>query len=226
MNPSFDTGFTDLQKRFGFDSYHPRYNLGVAASWNRILLQAISRGHEFCYIGSNDTFLGPGMLKAFSEFDRRPEEGFWGLHHFNFFCIRLSILEKVGIFDENYYPGYWEDDDFRYRCCLAGIRQVYFLDPAQLIDRRFPPLNVFHAGSQTCASDSDYPNQASLNDTQSHGFLYYVKKWGGSRHNNAGPERFRTPFNLPDKPLSWWPDPGREQQQRDWDNVKRARNQK
>src|SRR3990172_857485 len=65
VDPEFNKAFDVLQEKLGFDSFRARFNLGCSASWNRILLQALSRGHEFCYIGANDCFLGPGMLKAF-----------------------------------------------------------------------------------------------------------------------------------------------------------------
>lgn len=52
-----------------------------------------------------------------------------------FYAVRRSLFEQLGLFDEIYSPGYWEEADYCMRALSAGYRVV--VDPA---------LFVFHHG--------------------------------------------------------------------------------
>ncbi len=99
--------------------------------------------------------------------------------HFSAFMVSRECWEKVGEFDENFKPAYFEDGDFHYRMKLMGIKAVLY-----------PPALFYHAGSAT-------QNQALGNGqpmVPSPIFenlrAYYVSKWGGV----PGQEVYKTPF--------------------------------
>jgi len=47
--------------------------------------------------------------------------GLVGLYRFAFFGIHRNVIEKVGLFDENFITGGWEDDDYRIRMHYKNI---------------------------------------------------------------------------------------------------------
>lgn len=211
--------FTTLKQKYNFDSFSPRFNLGVAASWNRIITTAWSRGYEFVYIGSNDTLLGPGSLRALVEMEKSPNECLWLLHGFNFWCFRIAAIPVVGLVDENFMPAYFEDNDFHRRVTLAGLETVHMRStPFEQNGRVVPAVSARHLGSQTIASDPEYAIHNS-NTFGNWNAAHYNMKWGGP----VGDERFKTPYGEADKDIRWWPDPAGTIAVRDWDNGKRAR---
>lgn len=193
-----------VAEEHGVDMFSPRYNLGVAASWNRIVMRGIGLGHDYIYVGSNDTMLGEGALQAFVDMPKAETSCLWLLNHFNFFCLHRRFISRVGWFDENFYPAYFEDNDFVYRCKLAGLDVTHA--PEELTAR------TDHKGSQTIKSDPKYA--AGNNSTfGSWNATHFRMKWGG----NPGRETFKTPYGEEEKDIRWWPDPGGSISHRDWD---------
>lgn len=88
-------------------------NLGVAGSWN--LGIKVLPHHDRWFFGSNDIMLTPGDLAELADAktdeltitDSRP--------HFQLFAVGEEVVREVGLFDENYYPAYFEDDDYLLR---------------------------------------------------------------------------------------------------------------
>lgn len=202
LDASFKNALHSMAAEKGFTVLDQPRNLGVAASWNLILRIAFDNGHEHAFIGSNDTFLQPGsLLAALKAAEREPDVGLWRLHAFNFFLMHRRTIERVGWFDENFYPAYKEDQDYSYRCALAGIRCA-----------DVPGADAEHAGSATINSDPHYAarnEDTHFNWNQNH----YLMKWGG----DAGAERFTAPYGRTDVDWRWWPDPGSSIEARDWD---------
>lgn len=98
-------------------------NLGVAASWNL----AIKFGfrHDYVLICSDDMLWPEGALARFAELsaeDRLVVSSSWP--HFQAFSVGAQVVSKVGLFDEGFYPAYFEDMDFLRRCEAAGIDKV------------------------------------------------------------------------------------------------------
>lgn len=210
--------FHELQQKYKFDSFSPRYNLGVAASWNRIITTAWSRGYDFVYIGSNDTFLDKGSLKTLVEMEKLDIECIWAILGFNFWCLRISAITKIGLFDENFMPAYYEDNDFYYRIKLAGLDFVELNSyEYEKNGRIVPAAKAAHLGSQTINSDPEYAihNSNTFNNWNRN---HYIMKWGGL----PGFEKFILPYNKSYN-ISWWPDPADSISIRDWDNGKRAK---
>jgi len=152
-------------------------NRGVAASWNAIIRQGFEAGYRWIFIGSNDCFLDAGSLaKGIAVLDT-DRVGIWHLHedNFNWFLISRETVERVGWFDEQFWPVYHEDCDYAWRCHLAGV-----------IRRHVPGANCehHHGGSNTIRAGFAGPSCRE----------YYVRKWGGP----PGSERFSMPFVDPE----------------------------
>lgn len=96
-----------------------------------------------------------------------------------------DLLKVVGYLDENFYPGYFEDNDYRYRQKLAGAQMSSF------------PLESTHLTSSTLHSSKQFEERNQV--TFAKNFEYYVEKWGGP----PGRELYQSPFNL-GYPISYW----------------------
>ena len=97
---------------------------------------------------------------------------------FSCFLIKKETIDKVGYFDEQFYPAYFEDNDYHYRIKIAGFK-AYKINQAL----------YFHYGSRTIKEEENIRTKANL------GYLpnkdYYSRKWGGE----PGKEKYKTPFN-------------------------------
>lgn len=97
----------------------------------------------------------------------------------NHSCIirQKSVFDKVGYYDVNFYPAYFEDNDYARRCDLLSIKY------GTVVSALF-----YHFWSRTI-------HEGGLSELNSSRFdknrAYYVNKWGG----NVGSEIFKNPFN-------------------------------
>ena len=100
-------------------------NLGVAASWN-LICDITFENSDYAVILNDDIYLGYGtdtILKAIEscgsdEVFLRSENS-WSM-----FIISKAMFSRIGRFDEDFYPAYYEDSDYIYRMNLAGITQT------------------------------------------------------------------------------------------------------
>lgn len=86
-------------------------NLGVAASWN--LGIKLTPHAKWWLISSDDIEFEPNMLKKLVEskfdsiaFDRSKDR------YFSAFAIHENLVEKIGLFNEYFYPGIGEEVDY------------------------------------------------------------------------------------------------------------------
>ena len=107
-----------------------------------------------------------------------------------------TLLDRVGYFDENFFPGYFEDNDYRYRLKLTNTKITSI------------PLTNEHQTSSTLKSSTLF--QQKNNFTFQENYNYYIKKWGGPPNK----ETYVTPFNK-NYPVDYWKyDPTRTQKLR------------
>lgn len=97
----------------------------------------------------------------------------------SFFAFDVSIIDTVGYFDENFYPAYYEDNDFQRRLDLAYLQCVVYKG-----------CRFKHQGSSTLHLMSDL-ERTFANDLFIKNGQYYVEKWGGY----PGEEKYIYPFN-------------------------------
>ena len=157
-------------------------NLGVAAGWNSLCKTAFNRGCDAIIIANDDIILDPPTLPStvlalqHSDLVACP-----GQNLFSYFGITRKMYETVGEFDQNFWPAYYEDNDYAYRLSLAGFV------PHTLTESGF-----FHRGSATIGAYS--PEQMSAHHFNFRKNVeYYTQKWGGMPHH----ETYKTPFDRP-----------------------------
>jgi GT2 family glycosyltransferase len=103
------------------------------------------------------------------------------------FAITKKCLDEIGLYDENFYPVYYDDTDYSYRMKLAGAKR----------DLCYPKRISQKLGGAV-ASDQELFDLYWKNVSHIHD--YFTRKWGGE----AGGEIFKTPFNDPDKSIKDW----------------------
>lgn len=176
----------------------PNHNIGCAGAWNRI-----RRGNVFykkAIILNADCEVPPDTFERVLE---PPSPVI--MCAFGFGCFRLDaeIFEKVGPFDEAFYPVYFEDSDYRYRLKLAGIPIIEwpFVEKERLTFGRARYTTGFAHGWR---HDDGRGYQGWTNDKLT--WFYrrwelnrdrFIAKWGGL----PGEEKFTEPFNGEGEPL-------------------------
>jgi GT2 family glycosyltransferase len=146
-------------------------NIGVACGWNRLLKAG-------AWIISNDDVELADT--TFAELAASLEEG----HLFVFgggwalFGQRPEVADRIGYYDEDFFPAYYEDSDYRMRLKIAGIPIGTPLTK--------PFLHI------QWASSKDSPEE--LREWIDKNYQHYLRKWGGPPDH----ETYLTPFNQPE----------------------------
>ena len=181
-----------------------RENIGVAAGWNRGVSRGLADGCTHFLIINDDVVLAKNTIDhlvfrmnedkeigLLSATDYRnwnsPDEVRDMLHgehsidfidapHFSCFMITKESYDKIGRFDERFFPAYFEDNDYCYRTLLSGMKIL-----------RSQNAPFYHYGSQTQNAGAPVcqPSQFANNRN------YFVGKWGGF----PGEEVYKHPFN-------------------------------
>jgi GT2 family glycosyltransferase len=160
----------------------PGFNLGVAASWNTII-KAVPDAPWWAIVNF-DLVFAPGDLARLAGHMEK-EGGVALLGTFSAFGVDRGAIKRAGMFDENFHPAYYEDNDFDYRCRLAGVPMAGL------------PAGLSHDISSTLQSNP------SFRDGNGRSFPknadYFVRKWGGTPYH----EVYATPFNAGGDIRSW-----------------------
>lgn len=163
-------GFTTSDPRV--EIIRPQCNLGVSASWN--LIHQLAQPLAVVVI-NDDICLSPNLLQSLMECPAPMATAFgWA-------CFRQDheVWEVVGPYDEQFWPAYFEDNDYAYRLKLAAVDR-----------RELSGEGTSHIGSATLAK-MNVVDRKQLDHQVSRGRDYYLKKWGGL----PGEERFARPFD-------------------------------
>jgi len=162
----------------------PGHNLGVAASWNRIMAE-VPEAPWWAIIGFDITFSPGDLARLAQTMNDATTATLALLGTFSVFGINQATIDLVGRFDENFHPAYFEDNDYDYRCQLAGVPITGL------------PSGLLHRVSSTIQSSPVYSRENSRTFPWNH--AYYQEKWGGSPRG----ERFASPFNRGGGPADW-----------------------
>jgi len=150
-------------------------NIGVGPSWN-ILCRKIYENHENALILNDDIYLGKKTENICSIISKYPSQFITATPDWCAFIIGKDIFERVGEFDECFYPAYYEDNSYAYRMKLKGVNHC-----------RTPYLNPeVYRVSQTIDKDK------SLFDYRTKNKKLYIEMWGGLPER----EKFTNPFNV------------------------------
>jgi glycosyltransferase involved in cell wall biosynthesis/Sec-independent protein translocase protein TatA len=161
---------------------------------------------KWFFIVNADTEFPRGVLPRFAGAVNSLDDTF-GLaygprqDHFAFVITQMAV-EKVGYMDEVFFPGYMEDIDYHWRVRIAGLQK-----------------RITNAPFHHKQSANDRKSRSVTGDYQdmlmrsSRGWEYGWMKWGryGTEHieHDHPPSGWKTPFHIPDAPLSLWAlDPG------------------
>ena len=87
-------------------------NLGMSASWN--LGIKLYPKSSYWLFASADTVWGDTALKEIDEHSG-PDKLILTNDSYGCFSVGENVIEKVGLFDEYFYPIYFEDNDFHER---------------------------------------------------------------------------------------------------------------
>jgi GT2 family glycosyltransferase len=137
-------------------------NIGVAASWN-LLCNIIFEHHEYAIILNDDCMFNLSKENLESIIKRYPNQFIRATPDWCAFILSKSIYNKVGQFDEGFFPAYYEDNDYEYRMKLLRIPIIKtpFLNP------------LIHRSSSSAEKDPSIFEAAKANKKR------YVQKWGG-----------------------------------------------
>ena len=139
----------------------PGFNLGVAASWNFVVRARPAA--PWWLIVNADIEFGVGDLERLADAMDKPGPRVACLYEFGAFGINAEAVDTVGWFDENFHPIYFEDNDYRRRCHLAGVPVV------NLISRTRHDNSATIASGYARHNDRTFPRNGD----------YYAAKWGG-----------------------------------------------
>lgn len=200
-----------LQKLpIGVRVHHHPDNIGFSGAVNTGIVDGNATLSQpearWYFIVNADTQFPAGNLRQFSTAIN--SRGLWETHglvygprqdHFAF-VITQAAVQAVGLMDETFYPGYMEDIDFHWRVMLAGLPQ------------EITRINFIHKQSVNMRKPGTGTYREML-VRASNGWEYGWMKWGdygvGDIERPHPPSGWKTPFNIPNAPLSLWRiDPG------------------
>jgi hypothetical protein len=112
-----DDGENRLGNVDGFEVLCPDHNIGCAGSWNLLCRTVFDQLRVGVAI-----ILNGDCAVAADTFSRMMVSTCHvvAAHGFSAYRLDEQVWRHVGEFDEEYYPAYWEDADYRRRLCLAG----------------------------------------------------------------------------------------------------------
>lgn len=174
---------------FPLDVVKPGRNLGVAASWN--LLHRLSQGQDLILLNDDVELAADSLARLALQpapfvslcdtpgFEARRTDPGVRVSDWSCFLQRTEVWERVGTYDEAFWPGGYEDCDYWRRMLLA-----------ELTVTRLPQTGMRHRVSATLEHFSD-EERRELDAATVRNDAYYQRKWGGP----PGREQFSIPFN-------------------------------
>jgi GT2 family glycosyltransferase len=148
----------------------------VSKEWLKGLIECAESSKDIAIVGPRSNFVsGPQIVtdtsegydslfkyQQFAEDFRKAYKGFYTPYwRIVFFCalIKREVFDKVGLLDERFTPGNFDDDDYCRRVCLAGYRNMICGD-----------VFVHHHGSKSFA-ETKYAELLSGNEAK------FIEKW-------------------------------------------------
>jgi GT2 family glycosyltransferase len=164
-----------ITRERNFVIYRPENNLGVSGSWNMIMDYAEKVKATHVLMLNDDIYLGKSEEEVNAIVRLWNPEFLCTELNWCSFILSVNAYLKVGKFDENFFPAYFEDNDYFRRMQLAGVTIIVN-----------PMLNpVVYRNSMTIQKTPELNNGFEKNRQ------YYISKWGGQPTQ----ETFSTPFN-------------------------------
>lgn len=117
-------------------------NLGCCTSWNFGIVA--TQQAPWWLISGNDNVFEPNALATFEREARRDAVVLSdAVPSWTAFTIGDEVVQRVGLFDDNFHPCYFDDNDYSFRCRELGVDVVQ------------GTAKVKHDNSSTIHSDRD-----------------------------------------------------------------------
>lgn len=168
-------------EKYGCQIEYQKENIGVGRAWNI----GLKKNHEWTFVVSSSMFFPKGFKEISKKLKKYPGLMFRTTSVWHCNAINKKLIEKIGYFDENFYPGYFEDCDWDHRCSLAKINEYGNI-----------PINAYCQEDGGATKDGCQVNIEPLHE-------YFKQKWGGNRTREGWGE-YSYPFNNPELPISYW----------------------
>lgn len=164
-----------ITRENNFVIYKPEKNLGVSGSWNMIMDYADKVKATHVLMLNDDIYLGKSEEEINTIIRLWKPEFLCTELNWCSFILSVDAYKKIGKFDENFFPAYFEDNDYFRRMMLLNIPIVMnaMLNP------------IIYRNSMTILKTPELNNGFEKNRQ------YYISKWGGQPTQ----ETFSTPFN-------------------------------
>jgi len=168
----------------------PGRNVGCAGAWNRVCETAFACG-KTAIVVNGDCAVAPD---TFERMLAEPAGHVVLAHGWECFRLDRQTWELVGRFDEEFYPVYYEDCDYRYRLALASVPVIEW--PVVQVSRpsygRATTTTGITHGWDVSAGYQGWRAEklAWFNERLEANRSRYVMKWNGM----PGFELYRTPF--------------------------------
>lgn len=149
-------------------------NVGVGASWNQ-LCKLIFEKYEYALILNDDIYFGKTYSRVIEIIDKKRPKFIRATPDWCAFLIHKSVYEDVGLFDECFFPAYYEDKSYEYRMRLKGVPVL-----------KHPELNpTIYQSSKTLEKEPTLIEASKKNKK------LYIEMWGGE----PSKEKYLQPFN-------------------------------
>jgi GT2 family glycosyltransferase len=193
--------YKDLNKQYikNIKICHLPTNVGCPCAWNLIIKSYLMS--SYWVIANHDVAFTPGLLQKMYELSLDETVGIVhgenngeGFGKWDLFLIKDWVVQKVGLFDENFYPAYVEDFDYIMRLIIHDIKTAY-------VNQAYLHGNESYSttGSQTWRSDLTLKDKIDysryINEQE-----YILQKWGPDWRNY---KPYKTPFNKEQIPTSY-----------------------
>jgi len=178
---------------------HMPANVGCSGAWNLIIKCYMNA--PYWIIMGHDISFTPGFLEEMVNKAADPEIGMvhgsggdFNDGGYELFLIKDWVVQKYGLFDENFYPAYCEDADYIMRLKHNPIKHIPDVGKPYL---HGGGTNYYETGQQTKREEPELIEK--LNTINMINFEYMEKKWG-PRWRMTWPYFF--PFDNTTMPLS------------------------
>mmetsp|Transcript_14715 Transcript_14715/g.24348 ORF Transcript_14715/g.24348 Transcript_14715/m.24348 type:complete len:335 (-) Transcript_14715:546-1550(-) len=185
---------------------HYPFNLGCSGAWNRQIL--LTRNAPWWLLLNGDVAFPEGMLKRLAQYVWKviEEDKDAAMIMFKFrgsrwmmaaFVVTKDSLRRLGMFDENFYPAWYEDHDWWRRIKMAGMHTINAPEELELIHRDENKVGWFPGLTDASAVGNPSAKAAKATMDRAGNLEYLDTKY-------VEPENYRTLFNDTSYPVSFW----------------------
>ncbi len=165
--------------------YDHRTNRGCSVCWNdaieHVFVHAQNKYAALIIVNDDIKFNNNSFIEFVDFVTKNPDYVVIKGAGYSVFGYTRLAYEKLGFFDENIYPAYFEDSDFSARIQNAGLNEIDHI------------VDTSHVGSSSIPSNNlrNMFEEVYLPRTRA----YYHKKWGNPILHEGFPIRNNYPFN-------------------------------